>query len=156
MRIGHGYDVHAFVQGRTLIIGGVQIPHDRGLAGYSDADVLIHSVCDACLGAAGLGDMGHHFPASDVRYKDADSRGLLREVRQRLEQRSLRLESLDATVVAQEPRLADHVEAMRVNLADDLVLDRSRINVKATTTDGLGFVGRCEGIAAYAVVILAE
>lgn len=156
MRIGHGYDVHPFVEGRKLIIGGVAIPGEVGLDGHSDADVLIHAVCDACLGAAGLGDVGHHFPDSDARLKDVDSRTLLRRIHAQLSQRSLRLENLDSTIVAQRPRLSNYLEGMCANLADDLNVERTRVNVKATTTDHLGFIGRCEGIAAHAVVILTD
>lgn len=156
MRIGHGYDVHPFAEGRQLVIGGVTIPYDLGLAGHSDADVLIHAVCDACLGAAGLGDIGRHFPDSDASYKGVDSRSLLRQVQQLLSENALRVESLDTIVVAQRPRLSSYLGAMCANLADDLALEQSRVNVKATTTEHLGFIGRCEGIAAHAVVILAE
>jgi 2-C-methyl-D-erythritol 2,4-cyclodiphosphate synthase len=153
-RIGHGYDVHALAKDRPLIIGGVRIPHERGLAGHSDADVLIHAVCDACLGAAGLGDIGRHFPDSDPRYKNADSRELLRQVRERIAKQGLKVGNLDTTIVAQRPRLAPHVEAMRRNLADDLGIEARKVNVKAKTTEKLGFAGREEGIAAYAVVLL--
>ena len=154
MRIGHGFDVHPLVAGRTLILGGVRIPHPRGLAGHSDADVLIHAVCDACLGAAALGDIGRHFPDSDVRYKNIDSRALLRAVRALIGEGGWRVENLDVTVVAQAPRLAPHVPAMVENLAADLGLTAGQINIKSTTTERLGYVGREEGIAAYAVVLL--
>jgi 2-C-methyl-D-erythritol 2,4-cyclodiphosphate synthase len=153
-KIGHGYDVHALSRDRALILGGVKVPHERGLAGHSDADVLVHAVCDACLGAAGLGDIGRHFPDSDPRYRNADSRALLRHVRELLVERGLRVGNLDATVVAQRPKLAPYVEDMRRNLAEDLRVEAAAVNVKAKTTERLGFAGREEGIAAYAVVLL--
>jgi len=156
MRIGHGFDVHAFAAGRRLVLGGVTIPHERGLAGHSDADVLIHALCDALLGAAGLGDLGGHFPDTDPRYRDADSRTLLRQVMELLRESGLRVANVDTTVIAQAPRLAPHVEAMRENLAADLQLPVGRVNVKATTTEGLGFAGRGEGIASHAVVLLEQ
>jgi 2-C-methyl-D-erythritol 2,4-cyclodiphosphate synthase len=156
MRIGQGYDVHALGPGRDLVLGGVRIPHERGLIGHSDADVLIHAVCDACLGAAGLGDLGRHFPDSDPRYRGIDSRVLLREVRVRLHAAGLRVGNVDATIVAEAPRLAPHVAGMVENLATDLEVDPARVNVKATTTEGLGFPGRREGIAAHAVVLLED
>lgn len=154
LRIGHGYDVHPLVAGRALVLGGVRIPHPKGLAGHSDADALIHAVCDACLGAAGLGDIGRHFPDSDPRYKDIDSRVLLRRVRETLAARGMQVANVDATIVAQAPRLAPYLDRMAENLASDLAVARSRVNVKATTTERLGFAGREEGIAAYAVVLL--
>jgi 2-C-methyl-D-erythritol 2,4-cyclodiphosphate synthase len=156
MRIGQGFDAHALVSGRKLIIGGVHVPHEKGLAGHSDADVLIHAVCDALLGAAGLGDIGQHFPDSDARYKDIDSRKLLREVARLIESRRLKVVNVDATVIAQAPRLAPHVAAMRANLAADLGIAADAVNIKAKTTEKLGFVGRGEGIAAEAVALLAE
>ncbi len=156
MRIGHGYDVHALVTNRKLVLGGVTIPHGQGLAGHSDADVLIHAVCDACLGAAGEGDLGRHFPDSDARYRDIDSRVLLRAVEELLRRRGMQVGNVDATIVAEAPRLAKYIEAMCENISADLRVPRDRINVKATTTEGLGFPGRREGIAAYAVVLLQE
>ena len=156
MRIGHGFDVHALVPGRRLVLGGVDIPFDRGLQGHSDADVLIHAVCDALLGAAGLGDIGRHFPDSDPAYRDADSRALLREVVARVTAQGLRVGNVDATVIAQAPRLAPHIEHMQANLRDDLGVPAGRANVKATTSEGLGFTGRGEGIAASAVALLVE
>jgi 2-C-methyl-D-erythritol 2,4-cyclodiphosphate synthase len=156
MRIGHGFDAHALVAGRKLVIGGVAIPHEKGLAGHSDADVLIHAVCDALLGAAGLGDIGTHFPDSDARYKDIDSRRLLREVARLLKERGLKAANVDATVIAQAPRMAPHIPAMRANLAADLGLALDVVNVKAKTTEKLGFVGRGEGIAAEAVALLSD
>src|SRR5215813_9467437 len=155
MRIGQGFDVHALVAGRKLIVGGVEIPHEKGLAGHSDADVLIHAVCDALLGAAGLGDIGQHFPDSDARYKDISSRKLLVEVRKLLHEGRLRIVNVDATVIAQAPRMAPHIAAMRANLSNDLGVPEQAVNIKAKTTERLGFVGRGEGIAAEAVALLA-
>lgn len=154
MRIGHGYDVHALVVGRDLILGGVRIPHPKGLAGHSDADALIHAVCDACLGAAGLGDIGRHFPDTDPQYKDIDSRILLRKVKQAIQAKGWRVENVDATIVAQAPRLAPYMDRMRENLARDLDVSAGCVNVKAGTTERLGFAGREEGIAVHAVVLL--
>ena len=156
MRIGQGFDAHALVAGRKLIIGGVEIPHDKGLAGHSDADVLIHAVCDALLGGAGLGDIGTHFPDSDARYKNIDSRKLLRELAQLLGKNGLKVVNVDATIIAQEPRMAPHVERMRINIAADLGVPPVDVNIKAKTTERLGFVGRGEGIAAEAVALLAD
>jgi 2-C-methyl-D-erythritol 2,4-cyclodiphosphate synthase len=156
MRIGHGFDTHALVAGRRLVIGGVAIPHEKGLAGHSDADVLIHAVCDALLGAAGLGDIGSHFPDSDPRYKDIDSRRLLREVARLLRERGLNAANVDATIIAQAPKMAPHIPAMRANLAADLGVAPDAVNVKAKTTEKLGFVGRGEGIAAEAVALLSD
>ena len=155
MRIGHGYDVHQLVSGRDLILGGVKIPHAKGLFGHSDADVLLHAICDACLGAAALGDIGQHFPDSDPRYKNINSRKLLRDVEALLDERGWRVENLDCTLVAQAPKLSAHFPAMIENIAADLGLETDSVNVKATTTEKLGFAGREEGIAAYAVVLLA-
>jgi 2-C-methyl-D-erythritol 2,4-cyclodiphosphate synthase len=154
IRIGHGYDVHPLVQGRDLVLGGVKIDHTLGLKGHSDADALIHAICDACLGAAGLGDLGRHFPDSEAQYKGIDSRKLLRGVLQRIQQQGWRVANVDSTIVAQAPRLAPHLSAMRENLAADLAVDASRVNVKATSPEKLGALGREEGIAAYAVVLL--
>lgn len=156
MRIGHGYDAHQLVAGRDLILGGVKIAHAKGLLGHSDADVLLHAICDACLGAAGLGDLGRHFPDTDPRYKDIDSRDLLRHVEALLDERGWRLENLDSTIIAQAPRLAPHIPAMVANIAADLGIDADCVNVKATTTEKLGFAGREEGIAAHAVVLLTS
>jgi 2-C-methyl-D-erythritol 2,4-cyclodiphosphate synthase len=156
MRVGQGYDVHRLVVGRDLILGGVKVPHSKGLLGHSDADVLIHAICDACLGAAGLGDIGRHFPDSDPRYQGIDSRKLLRHVRSLLEASEWRVENLDSTVVAQAPKLAPHLPQMVVNIAADLEIAASRVNVKATTTEKLGFAGREEGIAAHAIVLLSR
>ena len=154
MRIGQGFDVHALVPGRKLVIGGVTIPYAKGLAGHSDADVLLHAICDALLGAAALGDIGQHFPDSDAQYAGADSRTLLRAVRARVAR--YRIVNVDATIVAQAPRMAPHLAAMIGNIAADLEIDAAAVNVKATTTEGLGFSGRGEGIAAQAIVLLEE
>lgn len=154
MRIGHGFDVHALVVGRKLILGGVEIPHAKGLLGHSDADVLIHAICDACLGAAALGDIGRHFPDTDPRYRGIDSRKLLQEVRTLVEEQGWWVSNLDCTVVAQAPRLAPYIPDMVANIAADLEIAKSQVNVKATTTEKLGFAGREEGIAAHAVVLL--
>jgi 2-C-methyl-D-erythritol 2,4-cyclodiphosphate synthase len=154
MRVGTGYDVHPLVAGRPLVIGGVRIPHALGLLGHSDADVLLHAVCDALLGAAALGDLGQHFPSGDPRYVNADSRDLLRRVVALLGERGWRACNLDCTVVAERPRLAPHIEAMRDTLAGLLGLTRDAVSVKATTTEGLGYIGKEEGIAAQAVVLI--
>lgn len=154
MRVGHGFDVHAFAEGRKLIVGGVDIPHSLGLAGHSDADVLLHAICDALLGAAALGDIGRHFPDSDARYKGIDSRELLRETARLVGEKGWRLSNLDATIIAQAPKMAPHIPAMREHLAADLGVEVDCVNVKATTTERLGFTGRGEGIAAEAVCLL--
>ena len=156
IRVGHGFDVHAFAAGRRLVIGGVHIPHDRGLAGHSDADVLLHAICDALLGAAGLGDIGHHFPDSDPRYRGIDSRELLRHVAGQLRAFGWRTGNVDATLIAQAPRMAPHIAEMRANIAADLELGAEAVNVKATTTERLGFTGRGEGIAAEAVCLIVR
>ncbi len=156
MRIGHGYDVHRFGPGDHLVIGGVRIPHDCGMVAHSDGDVLIHAVCDALLGAAGLGDIGRHFPDSSEAFKDIDSRILLHRVLGQLRELGLAVTSLDITLIAQSPKMAPYIEAMRRCLAQDLALDAGRINIKATTTEGLGFPGRREGIACHAVTLLLE
>lgn len=152
MRVGQGFDVHALAPGRKLVIGGVVIPYEKGLEGHSDADVLLHAICDALLGAAGLGDIGRHFPDSDPAYKEADSRKLLREVRSKIGR--FKIVNVDATILAQEPRMAPHVARMTENIAADLGIAPGSINIKATTTEHLGFVGRLEGIAAQAVVLI--
>lgn len=156
MRVGQGFDVHALVSGRKLVLGGVHIPHPMGLAGHSDADVLLHAICDACLGAAGLGDIGHHFPDSDQQYKDIDSRVLLRKVQTSIGETGWQVANVDATVIAQTPRLTPYLPAMQENIAQDLKIPVGQINVKATTTERLGFAGREEGIAASAVVLLLK
>jgi 2-C-methyl-D-erythritol 2,4-cyclodiphosphate synthase len=154
MRIGQGFDVHELVVGRRLVMGGVAIPYGRGLDGHSDADVLLHAICDALLGAAGLGDIGRHFPDSDAAYKDVDSRSLLRDVVGKVKAKGLQVVNVDATILAQEPRMAPHVPQMVENIAADLGIAASTVNIKATTTEHLGFLGRAEGIAAQAVVLL--
>jgi len=154
MRIGNGFDVHALVPGRKLVLGGVVIPYDRGLDGHSDADVLLHAVCDAILGALALGDIGAHFPDTDARWKDADSRVLLRHVISLATTRGYRVGNLDVTLIAQAPKVAPYVAAMRANLAADLGCEDSEVSLKATTTERLGFTGRGEGIAAMATVLL--
>lgn len=154
MRVGQGFDVHALVTGRKLVIGGVNISHDKGLEGHSDADVLIHAICDALLGAAGLGDIGRHFPDTDAAYKGADSRMLLRKVAQRVVQAGFTVSNVDSTIIAQAPRMAPHITKMVANISADLAIDPIRVNVKATTTEHLGFTGRGEGIGAQAIVLL--
>jgi len=156
MRIGHGYDAHRFGAERPLVLGGVVVPHDRGLLAHSDGDVLVHALCDALLGAAALGDIGRHFPDTDPAYAAIDSRILLRRVMTALADRGLRVLNADTTVVAQRPRLASYLPAMQQHLAHDLGVDPGQVNVKATTTEGMGFTGRGEGIAAYAVVLLGD
>ena len=152
MRIGQGFDVHALAPGRKLVIGGVTIPYEKGLDGHSDADVLLHAICDALLGAAALGDIGRHFPDSDPAYKGADSRALLREVAKKLGR--FRILNVDATILAQAPRMAPHVPGMIANIAADLGIAPGAVNIKATTTEGLGFIGRVEGIAAQAIALI--
>ena len=156
MRVGQGFDVHQLVEGRKLIIGGVDIPYERGLLGHSDADVLLHAICDALLGAAALGDIGRHFPDSDPRYKGIDSRRLLREVMQLLKDKGYGVVNLDATIIAQAPKMAPHIEQMVANIAADLGVEADCVNVKATTTEKLGFTGRGEGIAAQAVCLIEK
>ncbi len=156
MRIGHGYDAHRFAAGERLVLGGVDVPHDKGLAAHSDGDVVLHALCDALIGAAGGGDIVKHFPDSDPRYENIDSRILLRRVIATLADQGLSVGNADVTIVAEEPRLAAHVPQMRANIAADLGIDAARVNVKATTTEQMGFVGRGEGIAAHAVVLLEE
>ena len=156
MRIGHGYDVHRLVAGRELILGGVKIPHTLGLLGHSDADVLLHAVSDALLGAAGLGDIGKHFPDTDPQYKGADSLKLLQIVGQRVTAAGYRVSNIDVTMIAQKPKLRPHIETMERNIASALVIDVSRVNVKATTEEHLGFTGSGEGMACHAVCLLEE
>jgi 2-C-methyl-D-erythritol 2,4-cyclodiphosphate synthase len=156
VRIGHGFDVHQLVAGRRLVIGGVEIPHDKGLGGHSDADVLLHAVIDALLGAAGLGDIGRHFPDTDPAHRDADSRRLLREAMAKVRAAGYVVVNVDSTIIAQSPRMAPHIPAMVANLAADLGLRPDRVNVKAKTTERLGFAGRGEGIAAEAVALLDD
>ena len=154
IRVGHGVDVHAFAANRKLIIGGVDIPHDLGLAGHSDADVLLHAICDALLGAAGLGDIGRHFPDTDMAFAGIDSRILLRRVAEQLKTRGWRVGNVDATIIAQTPKMAPHIARMTAHIADDLGVAIDHVNVKATTTEKLGFTGRGEGIAAEAVCLI--
>ncbi len=154
MRTGIGYDIHPLTPGRSLVLGGVRVPHGRGLAGYSDADVLAHAIIDALLGAAALGDIGRHFPADDPRYRDANSLDLLRRTVELLTSAGYRIVNVDATVIAEAPKLAAHVDAMRSALAGALSIDTGAVSVKATTTDGLGALGREEGIAALATTLI--
>jgi 2-C-methyl-D-erythritol 2,4-cyclodiphosphate synthase len=155
-RVGNGFDVHALVEGRRLVLGGVEIPYERGLDGHSDADVLLHALCDAILGALGDGDIGRHFPDTGAEWKDADSRVLLRVVWQRARDAGFELGNADVTVIAQAPRLAPHIPRMVDNVAADLGAARQQVNIKATTSERLGFTGRGEGIAALATVLLVE
>ena len=154
IRIGHGFDVHQLVAGRKCIIGGVEIAHDKGLLGHSDADVLLHAICDALLGAAGLGDIGRHFPDTDAQYQGADSRALLRKVIALLKDAGFSVGNIDATIIAQAPKMAPHIPQMVAHIAADCNVELNRINVKATTTEKLGFTGRGEGIAAEAVCLI--
>lgn len=154
MRTGMGYDVHKLVEGRKLIIGGVDIPHEKGLLGHSDADVLLHAISDSLLGAAALGDIGLHFPDTDERFKDADSLKLLAEVGKMIDEEAYIIQNIDATIVAQAPKMRPYIDKMRQNIADALGIDISQINVKATTEEGLGFTGAKEGISAYSICLL--
>lgn len=156
MRIGMGYDVHKLVEGRKLIVGGVEIPYEKGLLGHSDADVLLHAVMDALLGAAALGDIGKHFPDTDPAYKGISSMELLRHVGKLLEEHCFLVENIDATIIAQAPKMRPHIDAMRQNIADALKIDVSQVNVKATTEEGLGFTGSGEGISSQAVCLLTS
>lgn len=156
MRIGQGLDAHAFRPGARLVLGGVEIPYDKGLEAHSDGDVILHALCDALLGAAGLGDIGRHFPPTDPAYKDIDSRILLRRVAGLVENEKLRIGNTDITVIAQQPQLAPYIGTMREHISADLRLEVSRVSIKATTTEHMGFTGRGEGIAALAVVLLEE
>ena len=156
MRIGQGFDAHQLVAGRKLIIGGVEIAYEKGLLGHSDADVLLHAICDALLGAAALGDIGKHFPDSDVRFKGIDSRALLRAVSALIKKQGFQVSNVDATIIAEAPRMAPHIAQMVRNIAADLSLPDEQVNVKATTTEKMGFTGRGEGIAAQAVCLLCK
>lgn len=156
IRIGQGFDVHQFEEGRPLIIGGITIPHERGLTGHSDADVLLHTVTDAALGAIGEGDIGRHFPDTDEAFKDADSAVLLQKVWEIVESKGYRLGNVDCTIMAQKPKMAPHIETIRARIAELLNADVSQVNVKATTTEKLGFVGREEGIASMATILLLK
>lgn len=155
-RIGQGFDVHEFAEGRPLIIGGITIPHDKGLIGHSDADVLLHTVTDAALGAIGEGDIGRHFPDTDPEFKDADSAKLLSYIWRIVEERGYKLGNIDCTIMAQQPKMAPHIHAMRTRIAELLHAEPSQVNVKATTTEKLGFVGRQEGIATMATILLIK
>ena len=154
IRVGQGFDVHAFAENRKLIIGGVEIPYEKGLLGHSDADVLLHAICDAMLGAAGLGDIGKHFPDTDAQFKNIDSRELLRDVMARIQSLGWKVGNVDATIIAQAPKMAPHIPVMAANIAADLGIALDQVNVKATTTEKLGFTGRGEGIAAQAICLL--
>lgn len=154
MRIGHGYDTHRFVEGRPLVLGGVDVPHDKGLLAHSDGDVVIHALCDALLGAAALGDIGAHFPDSSKEFKNIDSRILLRRVHELLAQKSHEVINADITIIAEEPKMAPHIDAMCDNLCADLAVARDAINIKATTNEKMGFIGNREGIAVHAVVAI--
>ncbi|QYZ67104.1 MAG: 2-C-methyl-D-erythritol 2,4-cyclodiphosphate synthase [Gammaproteobacteria bacterium (ex Lamellibrachia satsuma)] len=156
MRIGQGYDAHRFESGKRLLLGGVEIKHDQGLKAHSDGDVVIHALCDALLGAAGMGDIGRHFPDSASEYAGIDSRRLLQRAVELIQDTGLRVGNVDLTAVAQRPKLAPYIDTMQARLASDLQVEPARVNVKATTTEGMGFTGRGEGIAAYAVVLLEE
>jgi 2-C-methyl-D-erythritol 2,4-cyclodiphosphate synthase len=156
IRVGQGFDVHQFAEGRDLWLGGIKIPHDRGLLGHSDADVLIHAICDALLGAANLRDIGTHFPDNDNNFKNIDSKILLKKTKELLAQKGFRIGNIDSIVCVQEPKLKPHIDAMQACLADVLEIDTEDISVKATTTEKLGFVGRKEGIAAYATVLIEK
>ena len=156
MRIGHGYDVHRFAENRKLILGGVLIPNDKGLLGHSDADVLLHAISDALLGAAALGDIGKHFPDTDMAFKDADSRVLLRRCVALLKEKGYKISNIDATVIAQKPKLSPFIGDMVKNIAEDCGVGKDRVNVKATTEEGLGFTGELLGISAHAVCIIEE
>lgn len=155
MRIGHGYDTHVYVDDRLLILGGVTIPYEKGLAAHSDGDAVIHAVCDALLGAAALGDIGAYFPDTKAQFKNIDSRILLRQVFEMTVEKALSIVNIDITILAQAPKMAAFIHAMRRNIASDLDTDIGNVNIKASTTEGLGFVGRKEGIAVHAVVLLA-
>ena len=156
MRIGHGYDVHRLVEGRDLILGGVKIPYEKGLLGHSDADVLLHAVSDALLGAAGLGDIGRHFPDTDPKYKGADSLMLLREVYRKISEKGYRVGNIDVTMIAQRPKLKDYIPQMQANIAAAVETAPDRVNVKATTEEKLGFTGTGEGMSCHAVCLLEE
>ncbi len=154
MRIGHGYDTHRFMAGRPLILGGVNVPHDKGLLAHSDGDVVIHALCDALLGAAALGDIGRHFPDTSLDFKNVDSRILLRRVRELLAKNNLEMVNADITIIAEEPRMAPHIGAMCDNLCADLAVSKNALNIKATTNEKMGFIGNREGIAVHAVVLI--
>ena len=154
MRIGHGYDAHTFIEDRPLVLGGVTIPYEKGLAAHSDGDAVIHAVCDALLGAAALGDIGSYFPDTAQEFKDIDSRILLRKVMDLLTQKNLKIINLDITILAQAPKMAPYISKMKENLANDMQVDIQAVNIKATTTEGMGFIGRKEGLAVHAITLL--
>jgi 2-C-methyl-D-erythritol 2,4-cyclodiphosphate synthase len=154
MRIGHGFDAHTFTEGRPLILGGVTIPHDKGLKAHSDGDAVIHALCDAILGAAGLGDIGTYYPDTDKKFENIDSRILLRDVINSISQKGYKIGNADITILAQAPKLLSHIPKMKKMLSDDMDIQLDEVNLKATTTEGMGYVGREEGIAVYSVVIL--
>lgn len=154
MRIGHGYDAHKFAEGRPLILGGVTIPHDKGLAAHSDGDAVLHALCDALLGGAGLGDMGAYFPDTDKKFENINSRLLLQDVFNLLVDKEITVMNIDITIIAQAPKMASFIPAMKENIAVDLKIETAQVNIKATTTEGMGFIGRSEGIAVHAVVLL--
>lgn len=156
LRVGHGYDVHRFAENRKLIIGGVKIDFELGLLGHSDADVLLHAISDALLGAAGLGDIGKHFPDTDAEFLNIDSRILLRRVAELIKKEGYTVSNIDCTIVAQKPKLAPHIQNMKQNIAEDLSIDEGRVNVKATTEEGLGFTGEMKGISAHAVALIVK
>ncbi len=156
MRVGFGYDVHKLIEGRKLILGGINIPFDKGLEGHSDADVITHAIMDALLGAVGMGDIGEHFPDSDEKYKDADSLQLLKRVCEIVEESGYYIENIDATIVAQKPKLKEYKEDIRENIAKTIKIDKSRVNIKATTEEGLGFTGSLDGISAKAICLVNE
>ncbi|CAK0776274.1 2-C-methyl-D-erythritol 2,4-cyclodiphosphate synthase [Gammaproteobacteria bacterium] len=156
MRIGHGFDAHRFILGRPLVLGGVPIPFEKGLEAHSDGDVVIHALCDALLGAIGKGDIGRHFPDTDIQFSGIDSRILLRRVIAMVHEQKFQIGNIDMTILAQAPRLAKHMDAMRVLLAEDLSSETNQINIKATTTEGMGYIGRGEGIGVHAVVLLVS
>lgn len=154
MRVGQGFDAHRFAEGNEIILGGVNIPHTHGIDAHSDGDVLLHAICDALLGAAGLGDIGLHFPDSDAAHKNRNSREFLRAVNEKIVDQGLSVENIDATVILQKPKLVTHINAMRINIAQDINIEPDLVNIKATTTETMGFTGRGEGVAAMAVVLL--
>ena len=156
IRVGHGYDVHRLVEGRPLVLGGVKIPFPKGLQGHSDADVLLHAVCDALLGSLALGDIGVHFPDSDPRYKDVSSLELLRKVSDMVKGKGCRIGNIDVTLIAEQPKITGHIPQMQENIARTIVIEKDLVSIKATTTEGLGFAGKGEGIAAHAVVLVKE
>ena len=156
MRIGHGYDAHRYISGRPLILGGVEIPYEKGLEAHSDGDAVIHAICDALLGAAGLGDIGTYYPDTDEKFENIDSRLLLRDVVKNLHERSFAIGNIDVTILAQAPKMLPHISDMKSNMATDLHVDISALNIKASTTERMGFIGRLEGIAVYAVCLLEK